>query len=262
MAYNPRSARSIPPKPDNSKSETAGSFILTPPKPVPGQRKTKPSRWSLPAPSDSKCRSSASRAPATVTPFSRIQRFDRFGPQAAQRLRVEDFCQRLELPTSWKYLGNLEALAAGIRQFCSNPRLQLARFFERILFFWLIGNDNLHLKNWSLIETGPLIELAPVCDGVKTVLLTQSTEETALTLNDKKQILTREDLIHHLAHAIRGLNERTVNGVLSRVEAWPWKAMLLESALSATAKTGYTTIIKDRLRRLSSSFIGPNPWRP
>ncbi len=69
-----------------------------------------------------------------------IERFDRQGPTHQTRLRVKDGWQLLEVPFSWKYLGNLETLVRVVCEFSSIPTLQLARFFDRVLFNWVIGN--------------------------------------------------------------------------------------------------------------------------
>jgi serine/threonine-protein kinase HipA len=68
-------------------------------------------------------------------------------------------------------------------------------FFELAVFCFLIGNSDLHLKNFSLLETPPEnIRLAPVCDLLPNALLfSEDTEETALTLQGKKRLLTEQD---------------------------------------------------------------------
>lgn len=63
-----------------------------------------------------------------------IERFDRWGAANRNRVRCEDMCQLLEVPSSWKYAGNLETLARVIREHCSNPKLQLVKLFHRVSF--------------------------------------------------------------------------------------------------------------------------------
>lgn len=71
-----------------------------------------------------------------------------------------------------------------VKEYGSSPRNQLAKLFQRVLFCWITGNGDMHLKNWSLIENGPLIELAPVHDWLTTALLLNDEEESVLALND------------------------------------------------------------------------------
>jgi HipA-like protein len=93
------------------------------------------------------------KAPACGLVWSRdhhpvfwVERFDRQGTGGRTRLRVEDACQLLEVPSSWKYHGTVETLVDLLRRFTSNPALQLARFFDRFLFNWIIGNGDMHLR--------------------------------------------------------------------------------------------------------------------
>jgi len=174
-----------------------------------------------------------------------IERFDRWG--RGNRLRCEDACQILEVPASWKYLGNLETLARMIREHCSNPRLQLARFFQRVLFCWVTGNGDMHLKNWSLIENGPLIELAPAYDLLSTRILIDDDEDSGLDLGDKKTGLTRETLIDYLGHKICSLNERIINNVLQQLKQVDWETHILASHLPTEDKHKYWELVQERL---------------
>ena len=117
-------------------------------------------------------------------------RHDSQNPNYGNRncLRCEDACQILEAPTFWKYAGTLETLARMVREHCSNPKLQMVKLFQRVLFCWVTGNGDMHLKNWSLIENGPLIELAPAYDLINTKVLIDDEEESALTLRNCQQI--------------------------------------------------------------------------
>lgn len=179
-----------------------------------------------------------------------VQRFDRFGPKMAKRLRMEDFCQLKEIPSSWKYLGEIEHIVDVIERFCSNPKLQLALFFERVLFSWIIGNDDMHLKNWSLLEVGPLVELSPLYDAVNSVVLTGSEEESALSLNGKKKGWTREDIVESVGVDLCGLNDRVITRVLGQIDDVPWKDQIRSSQMTEEAKVAYGAIVEDRLKRL------------
>ncbi len=179
-----------------------------------------------------------------------IERFDRQGPTNRTRLRVEDTCQLLEVPSSWKYLGNLETLVQVIRQFTSNPTLQLARFFDRILFNWVIGNGDMHLKNWSLIENGPLIELAPAYDFLNTAILIDREEESALSLADRHQSFDRALLLDIFGRELCGLQPARIERMLRRLQQIDWADPISKSALSEQSKAAYLAVVEARMKRL------------
>jgi serine/threonine-protein kinase HipA len=179
-----------------------------------------------------------------------IERFDRWGPANRSRLRCEDACQILEVPASWKYAGNLEALVRMIREHCSNPRLQLIKFFQRVLFCWVTGNGDMHLKNWSLIENGPLIELAPAYDLLSTRLLLDDEEDSALTLDGRKSGFDRQLLVDYLGREVCGINDRMIEKTLHSLTAIDWHLTLLGSKLEAESAHAYLRIIEQRLSLL------------
>lgn len=180
-----------------------------------------------------------------------IERFDRQGAGNQTRLRVEDACQLLEVPSSWKYLGNHETLVRMIRQFTSNPALQLARFFDRVLFNWVIGNGDMHLKNWSLIENGPLIELAPAYDFLNTSLHIADEEESALELADRKSGFDRALLLETLGRDLCTLQPARIQSTLDRLNRLDWSGQIQKSGLSSPAREAYLTLVRNRLARLA-----------
>ncbi|MCH8512569.1 MAG: type II toxin-antitoxin system HipA family toxin [Kiritimatiellae bacterium] len=183
-----------------------------------------------------------------------IERFDRQGPANRTRLRVEDACQLLEVPSSWKYLGNLETLVRVVREFASNPTLQSALLFDRVLFNWVIGNGDMHLKNWSLIENGPLIELAPAYDFLNTVLLVDDEEESALELSDRKSGFDRELLLEAFGRELCGLQPARIERSLRRLKQVDWAGRIKACALSESLKTVYLDLVKNRMEMFSGDF--------
>lgn len=176
-----------------------------------------------------------------------IERFDRWGAGNRNRVRCEDACQILEVPASWKYTGNLETLARMIREQCSNPRLQLVKFFQRVLFCWVTGNGDMHLKNWSLIENGPLIQLAPAYDLLNTKILIDDEDESALTLDGQKSSFDRHLLIEYFGRETCGLNERMIAKTLDQLKSVDWNLHLPGSKLSADARQQYEQLVRQRL---------------
>lgn len=176
-----------------------------------------------------------------------IERFDRQGQGNLYRLRCEDACQVLGVPSSFKYAGNFETLARMIREYCSNPKLQLARLFHRVLFCWVTGNGDMHLKNWSLVENGPLIELSPVYDFLNTVILTEDEEESALALDDKKAGFDKALLIDYFGREICELNDRMLRKTLDQLQSVEWQLRIEESHLEKIARKQYREVVEGRM---------------
>jgi serine/threonine-protein kinase HipA len=179
-----------------------------------------------------------------------IERFDRRGQANRVRIRCEDACQLLGVPSSWKYLGNIESLIRVVRECCGNPALQLAQLYRRILFCWISGNGDMHLKNWSLIETGGMVKLSPAYDLLNTHLLLPDEEESALSLCDRKTNWDRSLLVKTLAAGLCGLKPRMTQRILDELAAVPWQERIQSSELSENHKAVYGQLVDDRLRRL------------
>lgn len=179
-----------------------------------------------------------------------IERFDRWGTGNRQRVRCEDACQIMDVPASSKYRWNLETLAKMIEEHCSNPRLQLVRFFQRVLFCWITGNGDMHLKNWSLLENGKLIELAPAYDLLNTRILTNDEEESALELDDKKTGFDRALLINYFGREICGLNDRIIEKTTQSLQSAHWDLTIHGSRLSVDDSIQYQQIVHERLEIL------------
>ena len=182
-----------------------------------------------------------------------IERFDRWGQGNLHRLRCEDACQILDVPSSFKYAGDFETLARMIRDHCSNPKLQLVRLFHRALFCWVTGNGDMHLKNWSLIENGPLIELSPVYDFLNTVVLTDDDEESALALDDRKVGFNKGLLIDYFARDVCEINDRVIEKTLHRLRDVDWQSHIEQSEMSATEQASYLKVVTPRLNTIGAS---------
>lgn len=176
-----------------------------------------------------------------------IERFDRWGTGNRQRVRCEDACQILDVPASWKYLGNLETLVRMVEAQCSNPRLQLVRLFQRVLFCWVTGNGDMHLKNWSLLENGKLIELAPAYDLLNTRILTDDDEESALELDGRKTGFDRSLLIDYFGREICGLNDRMIEKTTQALQSVNWDLTIHGSQLSVDDSIKYLQLVDERM---------------
>jgi serine/threonine-protein kinase HipA len=118
-----------------------------------------------------------------------------------EKLSMEDFCQISERLTEDKYRGSLERVGKLLRRYSAYPGLDVLDYFERTVFSFVVGNADMHLKNYSLIETPIGLRLSPAYDLLSTVLaIPDDPEQTALTLNGKKSNLAKADF-DALAHA-------------------------------------------------------------
>ena len=179
-----------------------------------------------------------------------IQRFDRAG---RGRLPVEDFAQLSGASRETKYDSSMEKVATVIDRFCTFPALDRVKLFERTLLSFLVGNEDMHLKNFSLITRNGKVELAPAYDFLNTTIaLKAAKEELALPVRGKKSKLTRRDLLDYFARERLELNERMLNDVLARfAKALPaWRELLDQSFLSTDAKQNYAAILKERGQRM------------
>ena len=147
---------------------------------------------------------------------------------------------------------SMEKVAAIIEQFCTFPALERVKLFERTLFSFLVGNEDMHLKNFSLITRNEKVELAPAYDFLSTTIaLKAAKEEMALPVKGKKSKLTCNDLLNYFARERLLINERVLNDVLSRfAKAIPaWRELLDQSFLSAEAKQKYGALLTERGQR-------------
>ena len=139
----------------------------------------------------------------------------RFDRQNGQKIAVEDFCQLTETLTEHKYRGSVEKIGKLVRQFTTNKGYEQQRLFELILFCYLTGNTDMHLKNYALIENAlGQYELSPAYDLLSTLLILSDEEESALTINGKKNRLKRTDF-DSVAKTLQ-INEKTVAAIYQR----------------------------------------------
>lgn len=126
------------------------------------------------------------------------KRIDRiFGKTEIKMLAMEDFCQLDLRVTADKYKGSYERCAKVIGRYSSQIGLDMAELFMRLVFSFVVGNSDMHLKNFSLIETdessntyilSPAYDLLPV-----NVIMPEDTEEFALAMNGKKTHIRKKD---------------------------------------------------------------------
>lgn len=169
------------------------------------------------------------------------------------KLHMEDMCQLTERLTEDKYKGSYEQIAKAILKYSENPGLDLINFFEQVIFSFLTGNADMHLKNFSLIkqpQTGYV--LAPAYDMVASSLIVKGdTEELALNLNGKKRKLGRKDFDTFLS-SFKILDERAIQNLYQKfsMSIEKWDQFIPQSFLSKSLKQQYKNLIHDKASKL------------
>lgn len=114
---------------------------------------------------------------------------------SGKKLPMEDFCQLSNKLTEYKYQGSYEKCVKEIiDKYSSRKQLDKIRFFNVIYFSYVVGNTDMHLKNFSLYDDGSGFHLAPFYDLVSSYLLVGQ-DELALSLNGKRKKFTKNDFI-------------------------------------------------------------------
>lgn len=166
------------------------------------------------------------------------------------KLRMEDFCQLTERLTEHKYRGSYEQIARLIKKWSANPGLDLIRFAEMVLFSFLTGNSDMHLKNFSLIQTSSGMCLAPAYDLVATLLVSpDDREEMALTLNGKKRRITASDFAtfgKNLGFTIKQTQSLVKKMTLSRHK---WDELIGNSFIPLQLQHQFRQLIDERFSR-------------
>jgi serine/threonine-protein kinase HipA len=121
-------------------------------------------------------------------------------------------------------------VAQVLDRYCTFPAIERVKLFERTLFNFLIGNEDMHLKNFSLItHMNGRVDLAPACDFLNsTIALKNPKEEMALPIRGRRSRLTKHDLLDYFAGECLEINERVRDEVIARFRsAFPVRNDLL-----------------------------------
>lgn len=178
------------------------------------------------------------------------KRIDR--PVSGEKRAMEDMCQLTERLTEHKYKSSYERIAKAIVQYSSMPKMDVTNFFEVILFSWITGNNDMHLKNFSLYE--PIegtMRLTPAYDMLNAAILNpKDDEELALTLNGKKKRLKRMDFI--ASGTTMGVEQKTIERLIQKyIKLFPkMERMIQESFLSDELKSEFSDLIGERINRI------------
>lgn len=183
-----------------------------------------------------------------------IKRFD-LATNGSQ-LRVEDFAQILEIPSEEKYKSNYNKLAKAINKYSDAPVADLFEMWKRLLFSFFIGNGDMHLKNWSLIELGSMkgiFRLSPCYDFLNTRLPLHDEEiDLGLTLNGKRHKVTK-NLFVEFAKELK--IEHLIDSVFNDLERWleTTEKLVKDCYLPDMSKERYVEIVRSRYNVLKET---------
>lgn len=168
------------------------------------------------------------------------------------KLAMEDMCQLTERLTEDKYHGSYEQIGKVIQKHSVTPGLDVVNFFELVLFSFVTGNADMHLKNFSLLEQPGLgMTLSPAYDLVNTALVNPADEEEmALTLNGRKKKLKKQDFV--AAMNTLKVAEKQQENIFNKIaKALPlWQDLIDRSFMSDGFKAQYKSILTERMNRL------------
>ena len=177
------------------------------------------------------------------------KRIDR--TRSGEKIDMEDMCQLTQHPTEYKYKGSHEQIAKTILQYSNTPKLDLTNYMQLLLFCFVTGNNDMHLKNFSLYRPSKDYKMTPAYDLLNVAIANpKDKEELALTLYGKKTKLRTDDFLN--AAKTMGLEEKVVMRLIESLhKALPkWQQLIQESFLSEDRKKAYEELIISRLARL------------
>jgi len=172
------------------------------------------------------------------------KRIDR--KQDGARIHMIDLLQILELED--KYKGTMETVGKTIGDLSINTLLDKLRFFELTVFNFIIGNNDMHLKNFSMWLSDMGWVFSPAYDllNVK-MILPKDKEDMALLFGGKKENFNK-GYFDRFGIFLK-LNEKQINAVYKRLGKWlPEASQMIEmSFLTEDFKAAYKELISKRV---------------
>lgn len=177
-----------------------------------------------------------------------IRRFDRL--PNSRKVRQEDFCQLAQQPPKDKYHGSAEQCVKIVKQYASEPLIELMKLYRLLLFAWWTGNGDMHLKNFSLF-TGEdnITRLTPAYDLVSTHLVIPN-DPLALPVEGKDRNLGRGNWLRLADYC--ALPRTVAERILRKQTDATNRAteLIAQSYLPSEQQTEYERLIRDRSKRL------------
>lgn len=176
------------------------------------------------------------------------KRIDRSADGA--KIPMEDMCQLTERQTEYKYKSSYEQIAKVIAKYSYVPLLDLTDFYEQVFFSWLVGNNDMHLKNFSLYAPKGKWGLTPAYDLLNVTLVNpKDDEELALTLNARKKRIKKADFVN--AMETSGIAPKVFENMVSKYHKLlpKFNEVIDMSFLDDEDKEMYKQSIAARLKR-------------
>lgn len=170
------------------------------------------------------------------------------------KIPMEDMCQLTERQTEYKYKSSYEQIAKEIAKHSYVPLLHLTDFYEQVFFNWLVGNNDMHLKNYSLYAPKGKWVLTPAYDLLNVSMVNpKDTEELALTLNAKKKRIKKSDFVR--AMETSGISPKVFDNILAKYRKLlpKFNEIIDLSFLDKEDKEIYKQSIASRLARIEGS---------
>ena len=167
------------------------------------------------------------------------------------KIPMEDMCQLTERQTEYKYKSSYEQIAKVIAKYSYVPLLDLTDFYEQVFFSWLVGNNDMHLKNFSLYAPKGKWGLTPAYDLLNATLVNpKDDEELALTLNARKKRIKKADFLK--AMETSGVAPKVFENMVAKYQKLlpKFNEAIDMSFLDAEDKEMYKQSIASRLARI------------
>ena len=176
-----------------------------------------------------------------------IKRFDRIGRN--KKLAMEDLSLLMALTREAKYQGSMEKVAGVIDRHCTFPAVENVKLFRLTVFCFLTGNEDMHLKNFSLLSRDGKVELSPAYDLLSTsIAIGQPSEELALPLKGRKRKIDRAMLVIYYGKERLKLSDKILSRTMDRfMAALPeWERLIDAGFLSDSMKERYLALLLKR----------------
>lgn len=177
------------------------------------------------------------------------KRIDR--TEKGEKIDMEDMCQITLHPTEYKYKGSYEQIGKAIMQYSDTPKLDLINYIQLLLFCFVTGNNDMHLKNFSLYRPKKTYRLTPAYDLLNVAIANPiDKEEFAMPLAGRKAKLKLPDFLQ--AAKTMGIEEKVILRLIGNMKKVlpEWHRLIGESFLSEKKKELYKLLIAERLSRL------------
>lgn len=165
-----------------------------------------------------------------------------------EKIAMEDMCQLTERQTEHKYKSSYEQIVKAVRKYSTNPQMDVTDFLEVVYFSWLTGNNDMHLKNFSLYQPNCDVRLTPAYDMLNAAIANPlDDEELALTLNGKKKKLRDTDF--EKTFETCGIPAKVFSNLKKKyIKLYPAFCDFIDSSfLDEQMKEGYKALLAKRL---------------